>query len=1045
MHTWSRVASIFLIVGVVDVGWAETPASDSPTFEADIRPILRAHCFDCHGATEEKKAGLDLRLVRFQVSGGESGPAIVPGDPDGSYLLDRIRAGEMPPSGEKVPAKDIETIARWIKAGAKTARPEPESIAPGLGITDEERGWWSFQPIRRPAAAAESIDPRVRTQIDALLVAAMPAGLKFSPDADKRSLMLRAYFDLIGLPPTPDEADAFMADQSADAYEKLVDRLLASPHYGERWGRHWLDAAGYADSEGGAATDAVRAWAFKYRDYVIRAFNSDKPFDRFLHEQLAGDELAGAIQGDLSPAQIDLLTATGYLRMAADGTGSDSSPEVRNQVVADTVKIVTSSLMGLTVACAQCHDHRYDPIPQTDYYALRAVFEPALNWQAWKSPDERQISLYTAADRERAAAIEAEAQKIAAERSAKQAVYMAEALEKELTKFEEPLRTELRTAYQTAADKRNDAQKQLLEKHPSVNLTEGVLYQYNQAAADDLKKFDERIAAVRAQKPVEEFLRPLVELSAQAPETKLFHRGDYRQPMQTIGPGTLSVCSPVNGRTEFELKNASLPTSGRRLAFARWLTGPDNPLTARVIANRVWMHHFGRGLVSTPADFGRLGTLPTHPELLDWLAAELRDSGWNLKQLHRLIMRSTAYRQSSRREPEQMAIDAENRYYGRQNVLRLDAETMRDRALVATGMLDRTLFGSPVAVKEDDSGQVVVAADVRRRSLYLMQRRTQPVSLMQAFDAPVMVTNCEARTSSTVATQSLMLMNGEFWLSQAAGLADLAQRDPAKSLPVELIAELPTRWDASSPIWQFGYGSYDAASGRTTAFTALPHWTSSSWQGGAALPDDRVGWAFLHADGGHPGENPDFAVIRRWTAPVDGEIAVRGALIHQSENGDGVRGHVITGTLGIAGDWTVHNSEARTDIEKIAVKEGDTVDFITDCREHVTSDSFVWRLEVTFTDHDGLASTFRSHEGFHGPSAQSAAVEITSVVRAWQLAYARLPSRDELASACQFLTSQRRHLRLHPQSVAMGRSPETQALANLCHALLSSNEFLYVD
>lgn len=1045
MYTWLRVASILVIVAVADVAAsASPPADDSPTFETDIRPILRAHCFDCHGATDEKKAGLDLRLVRFQVAGGESGPAIVPGDPDNSFLLDRLRAGEMPPGGEKVPPKDIETIARWIQSGAKTARPEPESIAPGLGITDEERSWWSFQPIKRPAAAKSS-DPRVRTQIDALLMAAMPPGLKFSPDADKRSLMLRAFFDLIGLPPTSQEAEAFMTDQSADAYEKLVERLLASPHYGERWGRHWLDAAGYSDSEGGAAADVVRAWAYKYRDYVTRAFNSDKPLDRFIHEQLAGDELAGPVHGDLSPAQIDLLTATGYLRMAADGTGGDSSPEVKNQVVADTLKIVTSSLLGLTVACAQCHDHRYDPIPQTDYFALRAVFEPALNWQAWKSPDERQISLYTAADRQRAGEIETEVRRIAAERAAKQAVYMAQALEKELTKFEQPLRTELRTAYQTAVDKRDDAQKRLLEKYPSVNISEGVLYQYNQAAADDLKKFDERIAAARAQKPAEEFLRPLIEPVTQVPETKLFHRGDYRQPMQTIGPGTLSVCSPASGRTEFEIKSPSLPTSGRRLAFARWLTGPTNPLTARVIANRVWMHHFGRGLVSTPADFGRLGTLPTHPELLDWLAAELRDSGWSLKHLHRLIVLSTAYRQSSRREPDQMAIDADNRYYGRQNVVRLDAETMRDRALVSTGTLDRALFGAPIPVKEDDSGQVVVASDVRRRSLYLLQRRTQPVTLMQAFDAPVMVTNCEARSSSTVATQSLMLMNGDFWLSQATALADRAQREPARTLPADLAADLPPRWEASPPIWQFGYGSYDAASGRTTSFSLFPHWTGSSWQGGEKLPDERSGWALLHADGGHPGESPDFAVIRRWTAPADGEITIRGALGHQSENGDGVSGHVITSSLGIAGAWATRNGEAPTDVEKFVVKEGDTVDFITDCRGHVTSDSFVWRAELSFSDTNGTVVTFRSNEGFQGPQSPPAAVEIASVASAWQLAYARLPTREELETAGHFLTTQRRYLRLHPQSVSTGRSPETQALANLCHALLSSNEFLYVD
>ncbi|HEX2476497.1 MAG TPA: DUF1549 domain-containing protein, partial [Lacipirellulaceae bacterium] len=249
MCTWLRVLSILSTVSLsASVVWAEAADSSSPpTFEANVRPILRAHCFDCHGATDEKQGGLDLRLVRFQVAGGESGPAIVPGDPENSYLLARLRAGEMPPNGEKVPPHEIEVIERWIAGGAKTARPEPESIPPGLGITEEERSWWSFQPIKRPAVITSASDARVRTQIDALLRASMPEGITFSPDADKRSLMLRAFFDLTGLPPTPEEADAFIADQSADTYEKLIDRLLASPHYGERWARHWLDAAGYAD------------------------------------------------------------------------------------------------------------------------------------------------------------------------------------------------------------------------------------------------------------------------------------------------------------------------------------------------------------------------------------------------------------------------------------------------------------------------------------------------------------------------------------------------------------------------------------------------------------------------------------------------------------------------------------------------------------------------------------------------------------------------------------------------------------------------------
>jgi hypothetical protein len=308
-----------------------------------------------------------------------------------------------------------------------------------------------------------------------------------------------------------------------------------------------------------------------------------------------------------------------------------------------------------------------------------------------------------------------------------------------------------------------------------------------------------------------------------------------------------------------------------------------------------------------------------------------------------------------------------------------------------------------------------------------------------------MVTNCEARTSSTVATQSLMLMNGDFWLSQAAALADRAQREPAKNIPPDLIAELPQRWETSPPIWQFGYGSFDAASGRTVAFNPFPHSTGSSWQGGEKVPDDRVGWALLHADGGHPGNNPDFAVIRRWTAPADGALTIRGALVHQSPNGDGVRGSMIVSSLGTAGAWDAHNGEAATNVEKLAVKEGDTIDFITDCREHVTSDSFTWRVEITLTPTEGDAITFRSNEGFRGPLPQSAAVELASIAQAWQLAYSRLPTREELHSAANFLTAQRRHLRLHPQNIAASRTPETQSLANLCHALLSSNEFLYVD
>ncbi|MCH2210796.1 MAG: PSD1 and planctomycete cytochrome C domain-containing protein [Fuerstiella sp.] len=768
-------SAVLTLLSVFLVNVLPGRAADNLTYEQHIRPIFRQHCFDCHGAEQEKEAELDLRLVRFMIRGGESGPAIVTGDPDHSLLIQRIRDGEMPPGESKVSVEELTLLEQWVAAGAKTARLEPEAIGPGLGITPEERSFWSFRPIERPEVPAHDETSRVRTPIDALLLAVMqPHELQFSSDADRRTLMLRAYFDLIGLPPSDQEADEFLSDVAPGSWERLIERLLRSPHYGERWGRHWLDVAGYADSEG-AGADADRPWAWRYRDYVIRSFNQDKPFDQFIVEQLAGDELAGPKNGDYTEEQIELLIATGFLRTAADGTGSgNNNPNGRNQVMTDTIKIVTTSLMGLSVACAQCHDHRYDPIPQTDYYALRATLEPAIDWQAWKTPEERRVSLYTKEDHEKSAEIEKEAAKVTDERAAKQRKFMEEALTKELSKYDEPLQTQLRSAYETSGDIRTPEQMALLKKYPSTNITPGNLYQYNQAAADEIKKIDEKISEIRAKKPPHEYVRALVEPSGHIPETRLFHRGDHRQPKFEVAPASLTVAAPENDRPFFSSNDPELSTSGRRLAFSKWLTSGRHPLVARTIVNRVWLHHFGRGIVETPADFGRLGTQPSHPVLLDWLAAEFMENGWKLSHLHRIIMTSTAYLQTSARSEEFNQIDPDNRYYWRKSLIRLEAEILRDRMLSASEQLNRELFGKPIPVREDDTGQVVVDDTQKRRSIYIQQRRTRPVALMKAFDAPVMVTNCDRRQSSTVATQSLMLMNGGFVLSQAADLATVA-------------------------------------------------------------------------------------------------------------------------------------------------------------------------------------------------------------------------------------------------------------------------------
>ncbi len=778
-------------------------AAGPPTFEKNIRPILKAHCFDCHGEGETLKGGLDLRLRRLMLKGGDDGPVIVPGKPDKSPIFKLVHSGEMPKREKKLTPEQVALIRQWIASGAKTARPEPAEVAKGGSITEEERSFWSFQPIRHPAVPATKPRDRARTPIDAFLLSTMgKEKLVFSPDAEKTALLRRACFDLTGLPPTPAETEAFLADAAPDAYEKLIDRLLDSPHYGERWGRHWLDVAGYADSDGYSDADPPRAYAYKYRDYVIGAFNSDKPFDRFVAEQLAGDELAHATRENpqsalAAPHTRELLIATGFLRMGADGTATPalSDPDaVRNQVVADTIKIVSTSLLGLSVGCAQCHDHRYDPIPQTDYYRLRAVIEPAYDWKNWRTPDQRLISLYTEADRKKAAEVEAEAKKLAEEKAAKQKQYIEEALTKHLEKFETGLSEQLRAAYATPGDKRTPEQKKLLADNPSVNINAGVLYQYNQKAADDLKAMDAKIGEIRGRKPPEDFICALDEPSDKLPVTYLFHRGDPKQPKEAVPPGGLSVLAPPGQAIELPAKDSAFPTSGRRLAFARWLTSGTNPLVARVFVNRLWLHHFGRGLVGTPSDFGTMGERPSHPELLDWLASDFVDHGWRVKRVHKLIMTSTAYRQSSRRDPRGDQRDPENRLYGRKSVQRLDAEVIRDAVLATSGALNKAMYGPPVPVRPDVHGQIVVGVDKTegdnkmpvevalkgeefRRGVYVQVRRSRPLAMLHAFDAPVMEVNCERRQSSTVATQSLMLMNSQFILDQAARFAQRLQKE----------------------------------------------------------------------------------------------------------------------------------------------------------------------------------------------------------------------------------------------------------------------------
>ncbi len=767
------------------------------SYERHIRPILKAHCFHCHGENSDKPKGkLDVRLRRLLVQGGKSGPSIVPGKRDASPLYRRILHGEMPPeeaSKRPTPA-ELDLIGRWIEQGALTARAEPEKVPHPDEPTEEDRAFWAFQPIRRPAPPDLEDGRRARTPIDRFLLSAMkPKGLGFSADADPRALMRRAVLDLTGVPPSPEEVTVYLADEAPDAYDRLLDRLLASPRYGERWGRHWLDVAGYADSEGYDEKDAERKWAWRYRDYVIRSINADKPFDLFIQEQLAGDEMVRPPYTNLAPDAIEKLVATGFLRMGPDGTGTANADLVaaRNAVMTDAIKIVSTGLLGLSVGCAQCHNHRYDPIPQVDYYRLRAILEPAFGGAAdWRTPELRKVSLYTDAERKQATEIEAAAAAVDREREKKQSEYIAATVEKELQKVPDEMREALRWVHATPPAERTALQKELLKEYPSVNVSPGSLYLYDAKAAEELKKIAARAGEVRAKKPPEEFIHALTELPGKAAETRLFHRGDPNQEKGAVAPGLLRVL----GGGEIAAKDPSLPTTGRRLAYARWLTDGKHPLTARVLVNRAWMLHFGRGIVGTPGDFGALGERPTHPELLDWLADDFMAGGWRLKRLHKLIMTSTVYRQASRRDARGESADPDNRLLWRMNVRRLEAEAIRDSMLAAAGTANVKMFGPPVPVMADEVGQFVVGkenldgegkvgaplplnGEEFRRSVYVQARRSRPLSMMETFDAPEMEPNCDARTCSTVAPQALLLMNNQFVLAQAEQFARRVRRD----------------------------------------------------------------------------------------------------------------------------------------------------------------------------------------------------------------------------------------------------------------------------
>jgi cytochrome c553 len=752
----------------------QAEAGANVDFVKEVRPILEAHCHECHGS-ETREAGLRLDRRDAALAGGDSGAVIVPGEPQESLLLELVRGDDpdrvMPPKDETLSAAQIKTLERWIAEGAVW----PEGVDP----PEQPSGHWSYQPLRRTQSPQPVRAHLVRNPIDAFVQSRLAVeGFGPAAEADRVTLIKRLYYDLLGLPPTPEEVDAFVADARGDAYETLVERLLASPHFGERWGRHWLDKARYADSDG-YEKDRPRDHAWKYRDWVIDAVNSDMPFDQFTIEQLAGD-----LEPDPSPGQ---LLATGFNRQTLTNTEGGVDPEeFRVEAVFDRVETLGAVWLGLTVGCARCHSHKYDQISQREYYQLFAFFNNAEETTLEYVSSEDAMDRYAREHSRWQARLEELEAPLAARRDA-----LRPAFTEWLATATEPsgetapdagtapaspaaLPKAVRDALAVAADRRTEKQQETIFLHFALQ-------------DPDYKPLH---AAVEKHRQGEPF-RPafpvaiLREREADRRGTRIFRRGSFLEPLGPVSAATLDVLP----RPEAAGRELT------RLDLARWVVSPENPLTPRVVVNQVWAHLFGAGLVKTVGDFGVRGEPPSHPELLDWLASELLRHGWSRKRLVRTIVLSHTYRQSSVHRPELATVDPENRLLARQNRLRVEGEIVRDLYLASSGLLERRLGGPsvfpplPEGIAElsyannfkwgasawnsrpDNPHGVPPREDVHRRGMYTFFKRTAAHPCLTTFDCPDANLTCLARQTSNTPLQALQTLNEPTFVAASRALA----------------------------------------------------------------------------------------------------------------------------------------------------------------------------------------------------------------------------------------------------------------------------------
>ncbi|MEP7339858.1 MAG: DUF1549 domain-containing protein [Acidobacteriota bacterium] len=786
-----RLLLVVLALGFalnLGLGGSQAGGAAPDLFKEKIAPILEQNCVICHGA-KVQRSGLDLRTEEAVLKGGARGAAIVPGSPEKSLLYKLIKHTEepaMPMGMDKLSDTEIAIVAEWI------TQLQPKTIAaasdgapvrqPGYSITDKDRQFWSFVKPVRPAVPKVKDRAWVKNQVDAFVLAGLEAkGLKPSPAAPPRELLRRVYFDLIGLPPSPEEMAAFLKDPSEKAYAQVVEKLLASQHYGERWGRHWLDLARYADS-GGYEFDVDRPHAWRYRDWVIKAFNADMPYDQFIREQLAGDQL--------KPNDAEALIPTAFCRNGPTVDNADNE-QTRSDELDDMVTTTSTVFLGLTVGCARCHDHKYDPIPQKDYYRMQAAFFPFKKTEKLLATDEEK-SAHTAANKAIDEKVRPFKAKIAAIEKRVREKLMAE-------------KVEFQVKLSESAGVVNDQNREQYRKETAERLAKAVNLQPEEI--DELLTPEERDArkAVQAQMDAINKTRPpllpavMGVTDVEKPEQAfLLKRGDITMKGDPVEPGLPSVlCSEAN-----------LQPVNRRKQMADWIANKENPLTARVIVNRIWQYHFGKGIVRTPSDFGATGDRPSHPELLDWLAVEFMEgrgdgatrrrgdranqpttnhqrptSPWSWKAMHRLILMSNVYRQSGKFDAQAAALDPENRLFWRANPHRLEGEILRDSILAISGKLNTKMFGPGIYPRIDpdiiNTGSrprwPLDAKDNEetwRRSVYIYVKRSVLLPLIEVFDCPVTTVSAPVRSVSTVSPQALALMNNEFVLEQAGYFAE---------------------------------------------------------------------------------------------------------------------------------------------------------------------------------------------------------------------------------------------------------------------------------